>query len=133
MPLPGTGPSQPLISSEETKFPSTSYAFKVPQKAKEVLVDFVLLSMDTANVGFNCVSPVQVKHGCKLVNSAPTTLRSFEVQLVVKSLLWANRRSLPKQITRSSDKNEIVVFQIISIMFRIINPCCYIDLTRYGL
>jgi len=44
------GPIQPSLGVEDFSVPSALYISKVPQKAKDVLVEPVLLSIDNVNV-----------------------------------------------------------------------------------
>ena len=73
------GPLQPDIGSVVT-FPFASVRSKVPQNAKEVLVDFVVLFIESVNVLVIVVFGSHELHGSPPVMAAPTSTRSFEVQ-----------------------------------------------------
>lgn len=78
--LLGSGPLQPEIGVVEEIEPSLFRITRVPQKAKAVLVEPVLLFMDKFNVLFT-ESPVV--HSLQVVvpgKDAPTSVRSLDVQ-----------------------------------------------------
>jgi hypothetical protein len=79
--LPGNGPKQEVIGTEDTKDPSLPlYSSNVPQKAKAVLVDPVVLLMDTVNDLVIRVSVGQELHKSPPDRTAPTNSKSLEVQ-----------------------------------------------------
>ena len=73
------GPLQPDIGVVVT-FPFASVRSKVPQNANDVLVDFVVLLIESVNVLVMVVLGSHELHGSPPVSAAPTSSRSFEVQ-----------------------------------------------------
>lgn len=75
--LPGSGPPQPVIGFVETNEPVIPlYSSKFPQKAKDVLVEPVVLSMDNVNVLSRVVFWGHELHKSPSVRVAPTNSRS---------------------------------------------------------
>jgi hypothetical protein len=73
------GPTQPDIGFVEEREPSALNIFKIPQKAKEVLVEPVLLLIDKNNVLVIEVFGVQELHASLPGKEAPTKIKSFDV------------------------------------------------------
>lgn len=74
------GPLQPLIAVELfNRFVTPSYISNVPQNAKEVLVEPVVLSIDNVNVLVIVVPGVHELQAFPPVSVAPTIVRSFDV------------------------------------------------------
>jgi hypothetical protein len=74
------GPPQPLIAVEEDGEPSLFIITKVPQKAKEVLFDPVLLKIANCNVLYTESPGVQVLHKPAPGKVALTNSKSLEGQ-----------------------------------------------------
>ncbi len=76
----GSGPLQPLISVLEINSPVVPlYTSKVPQNAKEVLVEPVVLLIDNVNVLVIVVGDGQALHKPPPERLAPTNVKSPEV------------------------------------------------------
>ena len=75
----GRGPLQPLIAVELfNKFVVPSYISKVPQNAKDVRVEPVVLLIDNVNVLVIVVPGVHELQAFPPVSVAPTIVRSFD-------------------------------------------------------
>ena len=75
-----TGPPQPCIGVEEEGEPSLLRITKVPQKAKAVLVEPVLLKIDNLNVLYTESPGVHVLQISVPGKVAPVSVKSLEVQ-----------------------------------------------------
>jgi hypothetical protein len=79
----GTGPSQPVLNVEDIKEPSSPlYISKVPQKAKDVRVEPVVLFIAKVKVRVIGVDVSQVLHKSPPVKMASTKCKSLEEQEV---------------------------------------------------
>ena len=76
----------PLIGSEEARVVPL-YRSKVPQKAKDVLFDPVVLLIDNVNVLVTVLPGVHELHGSPPVNLASTNCKSLEVHLFASGRL----------------------------------------------
>ena len=74
-----TAPPQPVIDVEEENEPSLLRISNVPQNAKDVLVEPVLLKIANCNVLFTESPGVQVLHMSVPGKVALTSVRSFDV------------------------------------------------------
>ena len=75
-----TGPAQPFIDVEEENEPSLLRISNVPQNAKDVLVEPVLLKIANCNVLFTESPGVQLLHTSVPGKVALTSVKSFDVQ-----------------------------------------------------
>jgi hypothetical protein len=75
-----TVPPQPLIAVVEERLPSLFLITRVPQNAKAVLVEPVLLNIDKFNTLYTESPVVQLLQVVVPGKAAPVSVRSFEVQ-----------------------------------------------------
>jgi hypothetical protein len=74
-----TGPPQPDIEVEEEDEPSALRISKVPQNAKDVLVEPVLLKIDNLNVLYTESPAMHVLQRSVPGKVAPVSVKSFDV------------------------------------------------------
>jgi hypothetical protein len=74
-----TGPTQPDMGDDDAVVPSALIIVNVPQKAKDVLVEPVLLLIDKNNVLVIDEPGVQELHKSLPGSDAPTNNKSFDV------------------------------------------------------
>ena len=100
----GTGPTHPLIGLSLWGEPSAFNSTSVPQKAKDVRVEPVLLLIARTNVFSTVLPAVQLKHGSCDNSLALTNSRSFDVhELGGGKLSWACKTADKKTKENISD------------------------------
>ena len=83
------GPLQPVLEVEDFSVPLELYISKVPQKAKDVLVESVLLLIENVNVRVTVVPGVHVLHASPPVRVAATNSKSFDVHELAEGKVCA--------------------------------------------
>lgn len=88
--VPDSAPPQPCIDLDEESEPSLLRITKVPQKAKAVLVEPVLLKIDNLNVLYTESPAVHVLQRPVPGKVAPVNVKSLEVHELAGGNVCAN-------------------------------------------
>jgi hypothetical protein len=113
--LGGSGPIQSDMGAEEIVIP-LRLIVKVPQNAKEVLVEPVVLLIARTSVAVIGVGSVGLQVWQPVpVNVAPTSSKSLEVHLSGEGNVWANAfaaNNTPNKARRVSRSQEVAALLI---------------------
>jgi hypothetical protein len=104
-----TGPSQPEIALVEEMVPSLFRITRVPQNAKAVLVEPVLLNMVKFNVLYTESSDIHVLQASVPGKEAPVSVRSLEVQEDAGGNVCAKACEENKQAGRKSTNRFLMI------------------------